>query len=190
MNKLIRKGSLLIRSSNSNSSFHEYEKSLPRKETILSLDRNFSISFEKENHNSRNNSRKKIVDNLLNIQMNSEYSLNEEILIKDKKILNTFFVSSKNIDDEDSHHKTRNRNRKYKLFNLKESFNSFKITSFDLSLGDYKSEEKMFRIIVVDDNILVRQNTVNLIKRLLSALQLNNIEVPQFSDGIDLLYII
>ena len=79
--------------------------------------------------------------------------------------------------------------------NLFLSKNKFKNTFLFLYLCyyyiiDYKSEEKMFRIIVVDDNILVRQNTVNLIKRLLSALQLNNIEVLEFSDGIDLLYII
>ena len=46
---------------------------------------------------------------------------------------------------------------------------------------------KKFNIVVIDDHKLVRDNTVNLLKNVLSFLKINDYAILEGSDGIDLL---
>ena len=55
------------------------------------------------------------------------------------------------------------------------------------SINNSYITEKKFKIIVVDDNKFVRENTVYLLKNALNQLKLDNFLIVEGSDGIDIL---
>ena len=63
--------------------------------------------------------------------------------------------------------------------------NELSKTNFDFSLN-LRNEENL-KIIVVDDQGLVRKNIINLIKKVLLSLGINDVELIELSDGIELL---
>ena len=65
---------------------------------------------------------------------------------------------------------------------------SFETNHFGFSLGNFNSDhDNYFKILVVDDNKFVRENTVYLLKNALNQLKLDNFLIVEGSDGIDIL---
>ena len=61
-------------------------------------------------------------------------------------------------------------------------------SSFYFSVGNFCNDD--FKILVIDDHVLIRQNTANLIKSVLTSLNIFNYRIIEGSDGIDLLSLI
>ena len=70
---------------------------------------------------------------------------------------------------------------------IKKNYHNSKIS---LSSSINSINEKYSKILVVDDNTLIRKGIVNLIKKVLSELKINDFEIVELTDGIDLLYAI
>ena len=62
------------------------------------------------------------------------------------------------------------------------------IENFNFSISN--NDNFSFSIVVVDDNKLIRESTVNLVKKVFSTLNIVNFKVIEGSDGIDLLNIV
>ena len=65
--------------------------------------------------------------------------------------------------------------------------------TFSLSLknnGNYINYQMIFNRLVIDDHKLERNNTINLLKNVLSFLKINDHAILERSDGIDLLNLI
>ena len=61
------------------------------------------------------------------------------------------------------------------------------MTNFSIFIGNI---EENLKIVVVDDQKIVRKNTVNVIKNVLLILKIYDIEIIELSDGIELLNVI
>ena len=65
--------------------------------------------------------------------------------------------------------------------------NELEMTNFSIFIGNI---EENLKIVVVDDQKIVRKNTVNVIKNVLLILKIYDIEIIELSDGIELLNVI
>ena len=94
-------------------------------------------------------------------------------------------ISSESLNNIiNEYNKISNEKKNIKNIKLEENMN---ISSFGFSIDGTNFDNNLFSILVVDDHQFVRQNTVNLIKSVLSSLNICNFRIIEGCDGIDLL---
>ena len=129
-----------------------------------------SISVIKENNNDLLSPREIEIKSNISSPSNSKiYNRDDNVTKKVNYILPKFRMSDNSIFNESG------------LY--------LDIFSFNFMLGEPVDSKKL-KIVVVDDQKYVRRNTVNLIKTVLSSLNITNMEIIEGSDGIDLLNIV
>jgi len=83
--------------------------------------------------------------------------------------------------------------KKYESYiKLEDEDKDFEITNFNFMIGSNLISNKKYKIVVVDDYKLVRENTISLINLLLTKMNIlpESYEIIECSDGIDLLEIV
>ena len=150
---------------------------------------------------------KTLKDNTLSLSLREKKRKDSFSELEEKK-LDSSYINLKNIRNNDKN-SISTKSEKFNLFKtdeisillLKSKLSDSNIiesklsdrdilesSSFSFSIGqNYVIDDNTFKILVIDDNLLVRQNSVNLIKTVLSNLNLKNYLIIEGSDGIDLL---
>ena len=133
---------------------------------------NSSIALHENNNNSniilfKNESK---IDNSLNHQL----SFNSQLIINDE---HSKSITIPYLNIKDNHECSNKDDLNKRIISLSSKSNN-------------SINEKNSKILVVDDNLIIRKATVNLIKNILRELKINDIEIVELTDGIDILYAI
>ena len=88
------------------------------------------------------------------------------------------------------HNFNLNQERFFKSLSNDRLESEFEITRFSFSLGNIISDDNTTSIVVIDDHKLIRDITINLIKSVMTTLNIQNYKIIEGSDGIDLLNIV
>jgi len=152
-----------------------------------------SCRYSDENSNIGNNSvcynKNKIITTMVN-RLSSKSVLSE--LIKNKEIENDENIEVKIIDKQDDSESNSSNIRYYEkdqeIYSLVQTKDREKIILRKVESSS--SENVKFCFVVIDDQQLVRENTVNLIKIVLLSLNICSCSIIEGTDGIELLNIL
>ena len=146
-----------------------------KKKTVMS--QSFEPIFEKESKEIKIFNY--FYDQNLSIDSNflCDYNLKSQLSFKNKLKSSCNFPLNKFIDD--SNIKTSNNNH-----------DLLGIYNFGFTLGELRVNDSNLSVVVIDDYKLIRENTVNLVKKVFETLKISDYSIIQGSDGIDLLNIV
>ena len=97
--------------------------------------------------------------------------------------------NSSSLDRSNKHNLTTTIKKENLIIN-QERDSKFEITRFFFSLGNIINDDNTICILVIDDHKLLRDITINLIKNVMTLLNIANYRIIEGSDGIDLLNIL